>query len=40
MWIARGETDFSVNYAPIHIASIDAGVPIKVLPGCTPGAWS
>jgi NitT/TauT family transport system substrate-binding protein len=36
-WIARGETDFSVNYAPIHIASIEAGVPIKVLTGLHSG---
>jgi NitT/TauT family transport system substrate-binding protein len=32
-WIAHGETDFSVNYAPVHARSIDAGVPIKVLGG-------
>ena len=37
VWIARGETDFSVNYAPIHVASIDAGVPIKVLGGLHAG---
>jgi NitT/TauT family transport system substrate-binding protein len=37
VWIARGETDFSVNYAPVHIASIDAGVPIKVLSGLHAG---
>lgn len=36
-WIARGETDFSVNYAPIHIASIESGVPIKVLTGLHSG---
>ncbi len=36
-WIARGETDFSVNYPPNHIASIDAGVPIKVLSGLHSG---
>jgi NitT/TauT family transport system substrate-binding protein len=36
-WIARGETDFSVNYAPIHIASIEKGVPIKVLTGLHAG---
>ena len=36
-WIARGETDFSVNYVPRHIASIDAGVPIKVLTGLHSG---
>ena len=37
VWIARGETDFSVNYVPIHVASIDAGVPIKVLTGLHAG---
>ncbi len=37
VWIARGETDFSVNYVPIHIASIDAGVPIKILCGLHAG---
>ncbi|TIL80184.1 MAG: ABC transporter substrate-binding protein, partial [Mesorhizobium sp.] len=37
VWIARGETDFSINYAPVHVASIDAGVPIKVLGGLHSG---
>jgi len=37
VWIARGETDFSVNYAPVHVASIDAGVPIRVLSGLHSG---
>ncbi|MET3522137.1 ABC transporter substrate-binding protein [Mesorhizobium abyssinicae] len=36
-WIANGETDFSVNYVPIHLASIDAGVPIRVLTGLHSG---
>ena len=36
-WIARGETDFSVNFPPNHITSIDAGVPIKVLTGLHSG---
>jgi NitT/TauT family transport system substrate-binding protein len=36
-WIARGETDFSVNFPPNHIRSIDAGVPIKVLSGLHSG---
>ncbi|TIW00633.1 MAG: ABC transporter substrate-binding protein [Mesorhizobium sp.] len=36
-WIARGETDFSVNFPPKQIASIDAGVPIKVLTGLHSG---
>ena len=37
VWIARGETDFCVNHPPHHIASIDAGVPIKVLTGLHSG---
>ncbi|MGX9147084.1 ABC transporter substrate-binding protein [Mesorhizobium sp. 128a] len=37
VWMARGETDFSVNYVPIHIASIDASVPIKILTGLHAG---
>jgi NitT/TauT family transport system substrate-binding protein len=36
-WIANGVTDFSINYVPIHVASIDAGVPIKVLAGLHSG---
>lgn len=36
-WIARGLTDFSVNFPPSHIASIDRGVPIKVLTGLHSG---
>ena len=36
-WIARGETDFDWNYPPKQIASIDAGVPIKVLSGLHSG---
>ena len=37
VWIARGETDFDWNYAAIHIASMDAGVPITVLAGLHSG---
>jgi NitT/TauT family transport system substrate-binding protein len=37
VWIARGDTDFSVNYPPMHITSIEAGVPIKVLAGIHSG---
>jgi NitT/TauT family transport system substrate-binding protein len=37
VWIAKGETDFSVNYVPVHVRSIDAGVPIKVLGGLHVG---
>ncbi len=36
-WIARGETDFSVNFPPKQISSIDAGVPVKVLTGLHAG---
>ena len=37
VWIARGEMDFSMNYVPVHLASIEAGVPIKVLGGLHSG---
>jgi NitT/TauT family transport system substrate-binding protein len=37
LWIARGELDFDWNYAAIHIASIEAGVPIVVLAGMHSG---
>jgi NitT/TauT family transport system substrate-binding protein len=37
VWIADGQTDFSINYPAIHIASIEAGVPIKVLAGLHSG---
>jgi NitT/TauT family transport system substrate-binding protein len=37
VWIARGETDFSVNFPPNQISSIDSGVPIKVLAGLHSG---
>ena len=36
-WIANGDTDFSINFVPIHVASIDTGVPIKVLAGLHSG---
>jgi NitT/TauT family transport system substrate-binding protein len=36
-WIANGDTDFSVNYAPIHIAQIENDVPIKVVTGLHSG---
>jgi NitT/TauT family transport system substrate-binding protein len=36
-WIARGELDFDWNYPAIHIASIEAGVPITVLAGMHSG---
>ncbi|AZO74101.1 MAG: ABC transporter substrate-binding protein [Mesorhizobium sp.] len=37
VWIAIGETDFSINYVPVHVRSIDAGVPIRVLGGLHVG---
>jgi NitT/TauT family transport system substrate-binding protein len=37
VWIARGETDFDLNYPPNQVKSIDAGVPIKVLTGLHSG---
>jgi NitT/TauT family transport system substrate-binding protein len=36
-WIARGETDFDLNYPPNQVKSINAGVPIKVLTGLHSG---
>jgi NitT/TauT family transport system substrate-binding protein len=36
-WLAHGDIDFDLNYPPMHIASIDAGVPIKVLTGVHSG---
>jgi NitT/TauT family transport system substrate-binding protein len=36
-WLARGETDFDLNYPPNQIRSIDAGVPVKVLTGLHSG---
>ena len=36
-WIAHGVTDFSINYPPMHITSIEAGIPIKVLAGLHSG---
>lgn len=37
VWMAHGATDFSINYVPLHIQQIDAGVPIKVLTGLHSG---
>ena len=37
VWIANDEMDFSVNYVPIHLASIEVGVPVKVLAGLHSG---
>ena len=37
VWIANNEMDFSLNYVPVHLTSIEAGVPIKVLGGLHSG---
>lgn len=37
VWLARGEVDFDWNYAAIHIGSMNAGVPLKVLAGLHSG---
>jgi NitT/TauT family transport system substrate-binding protein len=37
VWIARGETAFSINHPPLHIMSIDARAPIKVIGGLHSG---
>jgi NitT/TauT family transport system substrate-binding protein len=36
-WLARGDTDFDWNFPPKQIASIEAGVPVKVLAGMHSG---
>jgi NitT/TauT family transport system substrate-binding protein len=37
VWFARGEIDFDWNFVPVSIASIEAGLPIKVLAGLHSG---
>jgi NitT/TauT family transport system substrate-binding protein len=37
--IARGEVDFGLNYAPVHIAAIDRGIAVKVLAGVHVGCF-
>ena len=37
--IARGEVDFSTDYAAKHISTIDAGVPIVILAGVHVGCF-
>ena len=37
VWFARGETDFSLNYVPMYLSSIEAGVPMKLLAGLHSG---
>ena len=37
-WLARGDTDFDFNMPSMHITSIEAGAPIKVLTGVHSGA--
>ena len=36
-WMNGGETDFSINYPPMHLKSLEAGVPIKVIGGLHSG---
>ena len=38
-WLARGDTDFDMNMPSMHITSIEAGVPIKVLTGVHFGCF-
>ena len=38
-WFAAGETDFDFNMPPMHIRSIEAGVPIKIVAGVHSGCW-
>jgi len=38
-WLTHGETDFDINMPSMHIKSIDAGVPIKVLSGLHAGCF-
>ena len=38
-WLARGDTDFDMNMPSMHIKSIEAGVPIKVLTGVHTGCF-
>ena len=37
VWIARGETDFDFNFAPVSINAIDTGAPITLLAGLHSG---
>ena len=39
-WLAGGVTDFDFNMPSMHIRTIEAGAPIKVLTVCTSGASS
>jgi NitT/TauT family transport system substrate-binding protein len=38
-WLARGVTDFDFNMPSMHVSSIEAGVPIKVLAGVHFGCF-
>jgi NitT/TauT family transport system substrate-binding protein len=38
-WLARGDTDFDMNMPSMHITSIEAGTPIKVLAGVHFGCF-
>jgi NitT/TauT family transport system substrate-binding protein len=37
--LERGELDFDVSFAPMHVAAIDAGLPITVLAGLHSGCF-
>lgn len=39
LWLAGGVTDFDFNLPTMHIRSIDAGAPIKILTGVHMGCW-
>ena len=38
-WLARGDTDFDMNMPSMHITSLEAGVPIKILGGVHFGCF-
>ena len=38
-WLAAGATDFDFNMPPMHIRSIEAGLPVKILAGVHSGCW-
>jgi NitT/TauT family transport system substrate-binding protein len=38
-WLAGGVTDFDFNMPSMHIRSIEAGAPIKILAGIHTGCW-
>src|ERR1041385_7123857 len=38
-WLTAGVTDFDFNMPSMHIRSIEAGAPIKILTGVHTGCW-